>query len=494
MDWANEKRAQSRLNVSAAYKSPSEQAFQQSAEDARMDGLRTTNVTMEVDDVLNGAKVGSFHLFIAVLCAAIMFFDGYSAAVTGYIAPPIAADLHISRAALGPIISANLAGNILGLLFSSLTTHRIGQRRMSMLALAVFGVSEILAALFHSQTGLLVFRFISGTGLASAILCAVALTGEFFPARWRSSAVTYIFLGFTLGEMASGVATRFLMGMGYSWQAPMILGGVAALGLSGLLFLILPDSPEYLINRGNNPKRAREIINRVVAIPADVTLVAQSKVAKRASVAELFAGNQTAVTLLLWFAASMTMMLSAFIHSWLTTMLVDAGMRHADAVSVTVFVTASGIVAGFTVGPLMDKAGPFFGLIGLMVLGAVAATVLAFFTNAALFSAVAFAAFALGYCSSGLGKGWHAMGVFLYPTALRATGLGWLVGIGRTGSVIGPIAVGFLVQAGIGPAAIFQMIAVPLLLASGAAFTAFRLRARNGQQMPDALALQGDTR
>jgi AAHS family 4-hydroxybenzoate transporter-like MFS transporter len=445
----------------------------------------TSGTVVETDSLLDGAKTSSFHFIIGLLCALIMLFDGYSIAVMGYIAPLIIADLHISKAALGSIISANLAGNMVGLLFSSALTLRIGPRRMAILSIGVFGAAEILAALSHNHLGLLIFRFISGAGCSTAMLCAVLLIGEFFPKRWRSSAVTYVYLGYTLGEMASGGATSFLVKQHHGWQSPMILGGSLALTLALFLIFVLPDSPEYLLNREKRPDKARAVISRVCGspIPENTILAVKDKGAKSGSVGELLKGNRAAPTLLLWFAAAMTGMLAAFIHNWFTTILVVSGMSHAEAVSVTIIVTASGIAAGFTVGPLMDKVGPFVGLIGLMVGGAVAATALAFVTNRGAFATVTFIAFALGYCSSGIGKGWNAMGVFLYPISLRPTGLGWMIGLGRVGAIIGPMIVGFLVQSGLSPAMVFQSIAAPMLLAATAAYAARKLY--KGSASPD---------
>jgi AAHS family 4-hydroxybenzoate transporter-like MFS transporter len=441
---------------------------------------QTEPVLVDTDEALGNARLEPYHFLVGLACAAVLYVDGYNASVIGYVAPSMSHALGISRAALGSVLSAGGVGSILGLLLSAYFTPRAGVRRVTICAVILFGVAELCAAMSGTLYGVGGFRFAAAIGLSAAMVSAVSVVGEFFPRRWRSSAVTYIFLGNTLGQMSSGGVSHLLFARGLSWQAPIIFGGVTALLLTLVLIVLLPDSPEYLVNRSNTPLRALQILRRIrsAAVPPGAQLVSGIKEAPRASVRELFAQGNGLLTVLFWTASAMNLIAAAFL-GFLPTILVDSGLKLDQAILTTVFVTAAGIVAGFTVGPLMDRLNPLLVACGLMVVGALGATALAIVEPLSVVYLFAAAGFVLGYCNSGMSKGVYALAVYLYPTAVRSVGLSWTVGVGRLGLISGPMLIGLMLQAHWPTAMVFQAEAVPLLIGAAALFLAFgQLRAK----------------
>ncbi len=434
---------------------------------------QTEPVLVDTDEALGNAKLEPYHFLVGLVCAAVLCVDGYNASVLSYVAPPMSDALGISRAALGSVLSASAVGSILGLLLSSYLTPRIGVRLVIIASVILFGVSEICAALSGTLYGVGGFRFAAAIGLSAAMVSAVSVVGEFLPLRWRSSAVTYIFLGHTLGQMSSGGVSHVLLDKGFSWQAPIVFGGVVALVLTPVLIALLPDSPEYLINRSKTPERALALLRRIqsTAIPAAAQLVSGVKEAPKASVRELFAEGKGFLTVLFWIASAMNLVVAAFM-GFLPILLVDSGLKLDKAILITVFVTAAGIMAGFTVGPLMDRLNPLLVACSLMVVGALSATALAIVAPLSVVYLFAAAGFVLGYCNSGMSKGVFALAVYLYPTAVRSVGLSWTVGVGRLGLISGPMLVGLMLQASWPTAMVFQAAAVPLLIGAGALFLA----------------------
>lgn len=431
--------------------------------------------------IIDGARINRSHFAIGLLCAAILFVDGYNLAVLGYLAPEIQASLGVTNAQLGPIFSASLAGNFFGFLFLSPLSYRFGLKRMTIGFVLLFGLGEICAGLSTSVTQLIVFRFIAGIGLAGGISNATALAGEYFPQRWRATGVTYTYIGFTAGQMASGEATRTLVGQGMEWRAPLLLGGALALGFALILLFKLPESLEYLVNRAKQQNKARDLLNRLVpgSAPAEAKILAEPRSGKSGSVGQLFGKSRATLTIGLWAAMTMNSVAIGAVSSWLTTLLVNAGLSQNDAVATATVATAAGIVAGLIVGPLMDRVGPFRVVLGLFLIGSCATFTLGMVIPALVVPWILALAFCQIMCTSGITKGSGALAVHIYPTALRSTAIGWMLGVSRIGSIAGPLLIGFLLTAGFEPGQAFQIVAIPLLAGGAAMLFCLRAMARS---------------
>lgn len=430
--------------------------------------------TISVHEVIDSARTRPAHLLLALLCAGTLLVDGYNLAVLGYLGPEIAKAWDVPAAQLGSIFSASLAGNLVGFTVLSALAYRFGPKRIAVVSVGLFGLAEILAALSTTVPLLLTFRFLAGIGLAGGISTAVAIGGEYFPLRWRSTGVTYIYIGFTAGQMAAGAVSRWLLAGGFSWRAPVIVGGTAAVLLSFVLARWMPDSPEYLVNRAKRPDRAARILNWISPGSAPPGSVLAASVGRRSkgSVRLLFADGLQVTTLLFWLAIVMNSIVVSSVSSWLTTMLVESGLAHGTAIQTAVIVSGAGIAAGLVVGPLMDRFGPFRVMIGLLAVGASAAFVLGFVMSHAILLWISVAAFCLTLCTSGITKGSSALAVFVYPPAILSAGVGWTLGVGRLGAIVGPLAVGAALQVGWAPGNVFKAMSLPLLVGSVALLVA----------------------
>ena len=150
---------------------------------------------------------------------------------------------------MGPILTADMVGLLLGYLFLSPLSARFGHKRMVVACTTAFGALTFLTITSSSVAMLIGFRFLTGIGVGGAMPSAVALTGEYFPERVRSTSITLIYIGFSLGQIAAGVVAGFLLEP-FGWRAVLAFGGMSTLVLAGIFVFALPESLEYLINRG----------------------------------------------------------------------------------------------------------------------------------------------------------------------------------------------------------------------------------------------------
>jgi AAHS family 4-hydroxybenzoate transporter-like MFS transporter len=421
---------------------------------------------VDTDALINARRVGRMQILVAILGGCALLVEGFDTSVIGYIAPQITRLWHVQPSTLGTILTADMVGLLLGYLFVSPFSARFGHKRMVVFSTAAFGALTFLTITSTNVAMLIGFRFLTGIGVGGAMPSAVALTSEYFPERRRSTSVTLIYIGFSLGQISAGVVANLLLDS-FGWQAVLAFGGIGTLLLSVLFLFALPESLEYLINRGHNRARAVEILSRLaprLAISADTRLIAGQQGARKVTVGQLLENGRAVGTGLIWTGMFMNLMIYFFLQKWLTQLLVNVGLPQQTAITATTVGLAGGIVAAFIIGPLMDRFGPYMVVTGLFAMAAVSVIMMAqVLTSPVPFVIIAVSLF-VGFCLSGGQKANNALSVYFYPTALRGTGLGWSLGIGRIGGVIGPYAAGQLLQAGWMPAELFYVSALPMIV------------------------------
>ncbi len=428
--------------------------------------------SLSVDAVIDTRKVGAYQAMVGVLGACALFVEGFDTSAIGYIAPAIAREWQIPADTLGWILTADLIGLFPGYLFLAPLSARIGHKRMMIASTLAFGLLTFLTVTATNVPMMLAFRFLTGMGVGGAMPSAVALTGEYFPERMRSTSITLVYIGYSIGQMGAGMAAGALL-PAYGWQSVLACGGIITLLFAGLFAFVLPESLEFLVNRGQDEARARGILRRIapdVAVAESTRLIAGTQGRRKVAMRQLLEEGRAIGTWLAWTGMFMNLMVYFFLQKWLTTLLVKVGLPQADAIQATTLSFAGGIVAAFVIGPLMDRIGPYAVVSGLFAITMLASLAMGAVLTDPAPMAVLMASFAVGACLSGGQKANNALAVYFYPTALRGTGLGWGLGIGRIGGVIGPLVAGTLLAQGWTPDNLFYASAGPMALGAIAIF------------------------
>jgi AAHS family 4-hydroxybenzoate transporter-like MFS transporter len=443
---------------------------------------------VETDALINASRIGPMQWLIGLLGGCALLVEGFDTSVIGYIAPQLSKLWHVPASTLGTILTADMVGLLLGYLLVSPLSARFGHKRMVVTCTAAFGALTFLTITSTNVPMLIGFRFLTGIGVGGAMPSAVALTGEYFPERVRSTSITLVYIGFSLGQISAGIVANMLLDS-FGWQAVLAFGGIGTLLLSALFFFALPESVEYLLNRGDDRERAIAILNRVAPqtlISPSTRLIAGAQGGRKVTIPQLLEGGRALGTGFIWAGMFMNLMIYFFLQKWLTQLLVIVGLSQADAITATTVGLAGGIVAAFILGPLMDRFGPYIVVSSLFAVSALASVVMGqVLSSPAPFIVIAASLF-VGFCLSGGQKANNALSVYFYPTALRGTGLGWSLGIGRIGGVLGPFVAGLLLDAGWTPSDLFYAAAVPLLLGAIAIAMMGQFYAHTGTGSPVA--------
>src|SRR3984957_10523052 len=289
-----------------------------------------------------------------------------------------------------------------------------------------------------------------------------ALVGEFSSPAHRVKRMMLVSCGFTLGAALGGFISAALI-PSYGWRAVFWVGGTVPLLLAFAMLAALPESLQFLVLKGREARALRWLARFDPRLPihAGTRLVVREKDNGGAPVAELFRAGRGPVTLILWAISFMNLIDLYFLSNWLPTVMRDAGYTAGTAVIVGTVLQTGGVVGTLLLGWFIERFG-FVRVLFVCFAGA-ALTVGTIGTVAHALPWLLVVVFAGGFCVVGGQPAVNALAGHFYPTSLRSTGIGWSLGIGRIGSVIGPLVGGQLIALDWSNAALFHAAAVPVL-------------------------------
>jgi AAHS family 4-hydroxybenzoate transporter-like MFS transporter len=434
---------------------------------------------IDLVDFIDREPVGGFQIRLLLTCAGVLFLDGFDTQAIGYVAPALAKEWGLTKGALGPVFSAGLFGLMIGALVFGPLADRVGRKKIIIFSTAAFGLGALATALVQDLNSLLVIRFLTGLGLGGAMPNTVAMTSEYNPQRRRATMVMIMFCGFSIGAAFGGFLAADLIPR-FGWRSVFIVGGIAPLLLLPVLVWRLPESVRFLATAGRAPERVAELLKRISphsAFAPDARFVVHEARLAGIPVAHLFREGRTAATLLLWVVFFMSLLDIYFLANWLPTVLNDLGASVSEAVMIGSLLQVGGVVGTFALGSVIDRFS--FRALALVYFGAVFAVgaIGQLSHSAAL---VSIAIFAAGFCVVGGQIAANALAAAFYPTSVRSSGVGWALGIGRIGSIIGPLVGGMLLAAKWSTSAVFMTAAAAALCAALAALSLSRLAGTGG--------------
>jgi MFS transporter, AAHS family, 4-hydroxybenzoate transporter len=434
---------------------------------------------VDVVAFIDQQPVGGFQIKLLLICAAVLFLDGFDTQAIGYVAPALAREWGLSKAALGPVFSAGLFGLMIGALLFGPLADRIGRRKIIMFSTLAFGIGTLATAFIPDVNSLLAIRFLTGLGLGGAMPNAIAMTSEFNPRRRRATMVMIMFCGFSVGAALGGLLAAALIPQ-FGWRSVFVVGGVVPLLLVPVLAQRLPESVRFLVLTGRAPQRVAQLLGWIspqASFAPGTRFVVHEPELTGIPVLHLFRGGRTLVTLLLWVVFFMSLLDLYFLSNWLPTVLNDLGASVSEAAVIGSMLQVGGIVGTFALGSTIDRFS-FRALALVYFIAIFAVGAIGHLGHSAIL--VTLAIFVAGFCIVGGQIAANALAAAYYPTAVRATGVGWALGIGRVGSIVGPLVGGVLLSMKWSAAEVFMTAACAALCAALAAFSLSRLAGMGG--------------
>jgi MFS transporter, AAHS family, 4-hydroxybenzoate transporter len=428
--------------------------------------IRPVARSIDVQTFLNEHPFSSFQLMIFALCFCIVLLDGFDTAAIGYIAPSLITEWGVERSALGPVLSAALFGLAFGALFAGPLADRLGRRAFLIGSVLIFGVACLASAFSGSLTQLVIWRFVTGLGLGAAMPNAVTLMSEYCPDGRRATLTNGMFCGFPTGAAFGGFLAAWIIPQ-FGWRSVFMFGGIVPLLLALLLFLLLPESVRYMVAESYPAERIRNVLRRISTIVPDATsFVMHEKSATppgKSSIGVVLSRAYLVGSVMLWVAYFMGLVIFYALINWMPTLFRDAGMAPGTAALIAALFPLGGVGAILS-GWLMDRFNAniiiavCFGLtaIGVYVIGQ-ATSQLGVLMLVVLVS---------GTLMNTAQVSLPALAAAFYPTHGRATGVAWMLGLGRFGGIAGSFLVAELSRRNLSFTQIFTTVAVPGLISA----------------------------
>lgn len=427
---------------------------------------------LDVIDALERARLTRFHYQIVLWSFLVMLMDGFDLQIIGYVAPSLMKEWGTTRAALSAVFSAALVGMMLGATLLGSLGDRLGRKRMIVMGAAVFGTATLVSSLVDTPSALVVLRFLAGVGLGGAVPNAIALNSEYAPSRIRATLVTVMFLGYTLGAALGGFLSAHLIPH-FGWRSIFVVGGVVPMLLALAAARYLPESIRFQLLRRKASTNARAILAKVLPgqVGPDTQLNIREETKTGMPARHLFVDGRASMTLLLWTCFIANLITLHFIANWLPTVITGAGVPIERAVLVSALFQVGGTVGGIVISRLLDR-GSLVPLVGFFACAAVAiASIGSVGVNENRLDVTVFLA---GLFVVGTQFGLNALAGASYPTFIRSTGVGWALGIGRIGSILGPVVGGLLIGMKLPLNQLFIWGALPMLLGSASVLLLIR--------------------
>lgn len=440
--------------------------------------------SLTVSEILDQRPLSRLQISTIVLCGLVLVLDGFDAQSLGFLAPSMAKTFHVPVSSFGPIFGAALFGLMISAMTSGPIADRWGRRWPIIASTLTFGIFTILTARATSFNQLLAFRFVTGLGLGGAMPNVVSLTSEYAPKRLSQVFVSMVFCGMPAGAVLGGLVGAVLLPR-WGWSSVLYVGGILPFLVALILIRVLPESVRFLSMSGAGPEKIRAILARISPELADVPVRTTSEEGasrKGFPVQRLFTEGRAIGTLLLWVPYFMNLLIIYFIVSWLPALLQAAKLPASAGISAILLFSVGGIAGALLEGRLMRGLASWILLVVEFVISTMLIGSLAFTVS---FPVILTVTIILGFTVQGAQAGLNALAASFYPTAIRSTGVGWALGVGRIGSIVGPVIGGIMLSAGWHPQQIFLAGAIPSLCAAVSILLTSRLRGNSSAYSAD---------
>jgi len=397
--------------------------------------------------IIRAGRMGPGQWAAVAVTVGLNALDGFDVLSISFASPGIARDWGIDRAALGWILSMELVGMAMGSLILGGVADRFGRRPTILGSLVVMTIGMTGAAHAAGIGDLLVWRLLTGFGIGGMLAAINAAAAESSNDRWRSLAMALMVIGYPLGGVLGGLAAQKLLGAG-GWRDVFLFGAIATACFIPLAWFLVPETIAYLERR--QPSGALERINRTLARFGHEKVDALSPRAEgvKQSVADILRPGLIVTTLLMTLAYFFHIISFYYVLKWVPKIVADMGFDPGTAAGVLTWAN----VGGASGGALFGLAAMRLGLkpLTIMALAGSFLMIVWFGSSARTLETLTLAVGCAGFFTNSAIAGLYSLFARVFPTHARATGTGFVIGVGRGGSALAPVAAGYLFQAGFG--------------------------------------------
>lgn len=388
-------------------------------------------------------QTGKMQKFLTVfLCFWVAFFEGFDLQAPGIAAKGIAETFALDQVQMGYVFSLGVFGMLFGAFFGGRVADFLGQKKVLMLSIAIFGLFMSLTAIAPSIEILYAARFFTGLGLGAAMPTMISVVGDETTEANRGKLNSLMYCGLPVGAIfVAGLAILF---KDISWHTLFLIGGLTPLVLLPFMAIILKDKPKKVAVE----QAADEAVPGMVEV--------------------LFKKQQYKYTMPLWVGFFFTLMINYILISWLPNLLMEQGLEKPQAFMVMLVFQVGAVIGTLALGYLLDRL-KLWQMAVIIYSGLFIALVL-LFTSSSI-PVLVLAGFMGGIFSTGGQSILYGISPIFYSGTGKVTGVGSAISLGRLGAMTGPLLTGKILAIGLGTTGIL-MASLPAVAISAVAVTA----------------------
>ncbi len=419
------------------------------------------------------------QIVIIATCVLLNILDGFDITTIAVSKTAIAADIGLTASQLGLLDGIALGGMCLGAMFLGSLADLVGRRKVILTSISSIAALMLLTAFVDNFIQFFIVRFLTGLGVGAMLASIPAIASEYSPEKYKAMAVTIAIVGYPAGAMLGGAFGPSLIDA-WGWQGVFFFGGFMTLIIAGVSYFLLPESLQFLVTKQpeNALNKANAILRRidkdqVESLPPAEVGRASGALGTILGIFDNFAGlvkkEMLGKTIQLWATFFFGLFTLYFMMSWIPYMFENSGYTRDQGGQAFSLFNIGAIIGVILLGslatrlPLSASCGAFLSCSALLML-VFSNTDLSFVGSLTLILVI-------GIFMQGGFTGLYACAAKMYPSSIRATGVGWAIGVGRIGAVIGPALAGFLIEGGMDMKTNFMLFAIPMFLSGILAYS-----------------------
>jgi len=436
-------------------------------------GKLVTMTATDPREIIDRSAMTAAQLFVVIITVLLNGMDGFDILSIAFASNGIAAEWHIAPLALGIVLSMELIGMAFGSLFLGGVADKIGRRPTLLGCLVVMVAGMLLATTATSPVQLSIWRVLTGLGIGGMLSCTNAVVAEFSNSKWRSVCISFMVIGYPLGGGIGGLYASGLIARYNDWRAVFYFGAAATAVLIPLVFFLVPESVHWLTRK--QPVNALARINQSLKKLGQATAAALPEVHaddRKKSLADIFSPALIGITLIVTAAYFLHIVSFYFLLKWgprivtgITNPVTGQPFTGADGGRLLAMANFGGAAGGIVFGLLSARLGLKPLTMGILVLNA--AAIVVFGRSPSDLNTLILLAIVVGFFGNAAISGMYSIVAYAFPTHVRATGTGFVIGVGRGGAVLSPWLAGYLIQIGATLPTVGLIMGFGSLLAAG---------------------------
>ena len=437
-----------------------------------------------VSRLLDERGLSSFQIKLIIWSLFIVLIDGYDISAIAFAAPSLAKEWALKPGSLGPVFSASLIGILFGSALFGWVGDRYGRKAALVWSNLLFGVFTLAASFSTNLDQMFWLRLLAGLGIGGVIPNVVAINAESAPRKLRATLAIIAVGCVPIGGAIPGFVTAALVPQ-HGWQILFYIGGIAPIIIALVAQIGMPESIKYMTLHDSHRDKMTALIKVIrpdYAVPANAKFIIEDeKQFPGFNPAYLFRDGLALITPLLWLLFALNLMGYFYLLSWTPTLMTAAKLPPT-----TVALAGASLQVGGTIGALVLcwwLQRHRFLAIAIMFVFAVPVVGSIGFAGLTSQTAVLIATFFAGFLVLGIQSGINVVGAMIYPTSLRANGSGWELGIGRIGSIVGPLLGALLI--GLPVQHLYMWSALPFAAGAVVCFIIHRLNTARLKAHPE---------